>query len=52
MAQGRNRDTLWFSYVSESKMEVYNATAKIGKFYAQLYKIKMKTGYLIIVRKI
>jgi hypothetical protein len=29
-------DSLWYSYLSSKELEVYNATAKIGKFYAKL----------------
>ncbi|EAZ82533.1 prenyltransferase/squalene oxidase repeat-containing protein [Algoriphagus machipongonensis] len=31
--------TLWFSYLPNQKDEVYNATAKVGRFYALYYKI-------------
>ena len=31
--------TLWYSYNFEKKNEIYNATAKVGKFYALLYQI-------------
>ena len=30
---------LWFSYLPTQKDEVYNATAKIGKFYAMYYEL-------------
>ena len=32
-------DTLWYSYNFDKVNEIYNATAKVGKFYALLYQI-------------
>ncbi|WP_308990369.1 hypothetical protein QLS71_002655 [Mariniflexile litorale] len=32
-------NTLWYSYLPHQKDEVYNATAKVGRFYALYYEI-------------
>jgi len=45
-------DSLWYSYLSSKELEVYNATAKIGKFYAKLYKISPNSRYLVNINKI
>ena len=34
-----NIDSLWYSYNFEKVNEIYNATAKVGKFFALLYQI-------------
>jgi hypothetical protein len=43
---------LWYSYLPSQKDEVYNATAKVGRFYANLYKIRKQNRYLDIIEKI
>lgn len=39
LPQNETKDTLWYSYNFEKINEIYNATAKIGKFYSFLYSI-------------
>ena len=46
------KDTLYYSYNFSKLNEVYNATAKVGKFYALLYKIKNKNEYKNKIAKI
>lgn len=43
---------LWYSYLPKHKDEVYNATAKIGKFYSLLYSIEPKHSYRGKIEKI
>lgn len=35
----------WYSYLPNQKDEVYNATAKVGRFYAELYAIQPEERY-------
>lgn len=44
--------TLWYSYNFDKINEIYNATAKIGKFYYLLYQIQPREELLIKIRKI
>jgi len=44
--------TLWYSYNFEKVNEIYNATAKIGKFYSLLYPITKDIELLIKIEKI
>ncbi len=46
------KDTLCYSYNFEKFNEVYNATAKIGKYYALLYSIIKDESLLIKINKI
>lgn len=46
-----SEDELWFSYLPDVKDEVYNATAKVGRFYAALYSIDQKPAYQVKIRK-
>lgn len=43
---------LWYSYLPKQKDEVYNATAKVGRFYANLYKVHKQDRYLEIIEKV
>jgi hypothetical protein len=43
---------LWYSYLPKQKDEVYNATAKIGRFYAALYAVHPQPRYVTIITKI
>ena len=43
---------LWYSYLPSQQDEVYNATAKVGRFYASLYRIHKQKRYLEIIEKI
>lgn len=45
-------ETLWYSYNFEKVNEIYNATAKIGKFYSLLYPITGDNVLLIKIEKI
>ena len=47
-----SENELWYSYLPGQKDEVYNATAKVGRFYASLYKIQKRTRYLEIIEKV
>ena len=42
---------LWYSYQPGVKDEVYNATAKVGRFYALLYGIRREPRYLDKLQK-
>jgi hypothetical protein len=42
---------LWYSYLPTQKDEVYNATAKVGRFYALLYKIQKEQRYADKIQK-
>lgn len=42
---------LWYSYLPTQKDEVYNATAKVGRFYALLYGIQKEQRYADKIRK-
>ena len=44
--------SLWYSYNFNKKNEVYNVTAKIGRFYSHLYMIKKVKKYEQIIIKI
>ncbi len=44
-------DELWYSYLPAMKDEVYNATAKVGRFYALLQGIKPEPRFLDKMRK-
>ena len=43
---------LWYSYLPDTKDEVYNATAKVGRFYALLHGIQPNERYLYRMKKI
>lgn len=45
-------NTIWFSYNFEKENEIYNATAKVGKFYALLYEITNDDKLLLQIEKI
>ncbi len=45
-------EELWYSYLPKQKDEVYNATAKVGRFYANLYKVHKQERYLEIIEKV
>ncbi len=47
-----SEDKLWYSYLPKQKDEVYNATAKVGRFYAGLYKVHKQKRYLEIIEKV
>lgn len=47
-----SNDELWYSYLPKQKDEVYNATAKVGRFYANLYKVHRQARYLEIIEKV
>lgn len=42
---------LWYSYLPTQKDEVYNATAKVGRFYALLYGLRPEQRYADKIRK-
>jgi hypothetical protein len=42
---------LWYSYLPGIKDEVYNATAKVGRFYALLYGIRPEPRHLDKIKK-
>ncbi len=44
-------DELWYSYLPGMKDEVYNATAKVGRFYALLQGIRPEARYLDRIKK-
>ena len=52
LPQKETKDTLYFSYNFEKFDEVYNATAKVGKYYALLYSITKDESHLIKIDKI
>lgn len=45
-------DTLWYSYNFEKVNEIYNATAKVGKFYALLFNVTDDTEIPSKIEKI
>jgi hypothetical protein len=42
---------LWYSYLPSQKDEVYNATAKVGRFYALLHEVKPEPRFADKIRK-
>ena len=52
LPQFENNSTIWYSYNFDKKNEIYNATAKIGKFYSLLYPITKDKALLINIDKI
>lgn len=52
LPQFENDNILWYSYNFEKVNEIYNATAKIGKFYSLLYPITKDKALLIKIDKI
>ena len=47
-----SENELWYSYLPGQKDEVYNATAKVGRFYARLYRVHKRRRYLEIIEKV
>ncbi len=47
-----SENELWYSYLPKQKDEVYNATAKVGRFYANIYKVHKQKRYLEIIEKV
>jgi hypothetical protein len=47
-----NDDSLWYSYLPSQKDEVYNATAKVGKFYALYFEIFPSELVRVRIKKI
>jgi hypothetical protein len=47
-----DKNELYYSYNFERFNEVYNATAKVGKFYSMLYEINKDSSLLIKIEKI
>lgn len=45
-------ELLWYSYLPDVSDEVYNASAKVGRFFSKLYKLTGNEVYLIKARKI
>lgn len=47
-----DESTLWYSYLPNQKDEVYNATAKVGRFYALFYEVFPKDATKVKLTKI
>lgn len=45
-------NSLWYSYLPGKKIEIYNATAKVGRFYTLMYKLTNNNIYKENVTKI
>jgi hypothetical protein len=46
------KEFIWYSYNFDKINEIYNATAKIGKYYALLYSLRQNDAYLFRIEKI